>query len=104
VREMWEETGLWVDLTRILGVYGGPEFQWAYANGDQVAYVMTVFEGRVRGGQLRAGDDEVLQLGYFSSQEAAALLKADWLAVVLDDIFANPEKANFRPPTWQPPR
>ena len=104
VREMWEETGLWVDLTRILGVYGGPEFQWTYANGDQVGYVMTVFEGQVRGGQLRAGDEEVLELGYFSAQEAAALPQAGWLAEVLEDTFANREKANFHPPAWEPPQ
>lgn len=104
VREMWEETGLWVEPVRILGVYGGPEFQWTYANGDQVAYVMTVFEGRVRSGELRAGDEEVLELGYFSERELAPLPKAEWLSVVLEDVFANPGRANFRPPAWEPPR
>ena len=103
VREMWEETGLWVEPVRILGVYGGPEFQWTYANGDRVAYVMTVFEGQVRGGELRAGDEEVLELGYFSAQQVAALPKADWLATLLQDVFANRQTANFNPPTWHPP-
>src|SRR4051794_22531041 len=52
VREMWEETGLWVEPMRVLGVYGGPDFLVTYANDDQVAYQMIVFEGRVRGGAL----------------------------------------------------
>jgi 8-oxo-dGTP pyrophosphatase MutT (NUDIX family) len=30
VREMWEETGLHVRLTRILAVYGGPEMHVDY--------------------------------------------------------------------------
>src|SRR5262245_21041746 len=46
IREMWEETGLRVELTRVLGVYGGPEFHVTYGNGDEVSFVVTVFEGR----------------------------------------------------------
>jgi len=55
VRETEEETGLIIRPARILGVYGGPEFQVNYANGDQVTYVMAVYEGKVVGGALRAG-------------------------------------------------
>ncbi len=35
VREMWEETGLRVEPTRVLGVYGGPEFHVRYAKGTR---------------------------------------------------------------------
>src|SRR6476469_2851423 len=35
VREMWEETGLLVEPTAILGVFGGPECAVEYANGDR---------------------------------------------------------------------
>src|SRR5690349_24934449 len=38
IREMWEETGLDVELLRVLGVYGGVEFQTTYANGDVVSF------------------------------------------------------------------
>lgn len=41
-REMKEETGCEVELLRVLGVYGGPEFRVTYENGDEVGYVMTV--------------------------------------------------------------
>src|SRR5262249_8673477 len=43
VRETWEETGLLVEPTHVVGVYGGPEFQVDYANGDQASYLMIVF-------------------------------------------------------------
>ena len=35
IRETWEETGLLVELTGILGVYGGPELIIDYANGQR---------------------------------------------------------------------
>ena len=45
VREMFEETGLRVRLTRLVGVFAGPEFVIHYRNGDRTSYVMAVFEG-----------------------------------------------------------
>ena len=104
-REMWEETGLWIEPRRILGVYGGPEFHWAYRNGDQVGYVMTVFEGRVVGGELARDEEEVLEAGYFSEGEAERLPKAEWLKIVLADAFKqrnafkNKGEASFQGPT-----
>ena len=35
VREAFEETGVEVELLRVLGVYGGPDFVVRYANGDE---------------------------------------------------------------------
>src|SRR5438128_211926 len=35
VRETWEETGLTVEITGVLGVYGGPDLIVDYPNGDQ---------------------------------------------------------------------
>jgi 8-oxo-dGTP pyrophosphatase MutT (NUDIX family) len=103
VREMWEETGLLIEPTRILGVYGGPEFYLTYRNGDQVNYVMTVFEGRVTSGSLQPDAVEILELGYFSEEELQDLVTVDWVKMVLADVFRNRKIAHFRPPTWRPP-
>src|SRR5204862_4984517 len=46
VREMWEETGLYVELTHVIGVFGGEVCSSTYANGDKVAWVSTVFGPR----------------------------------------------------------
>jgi NADH pyrophosphatase NudC (nudix superfamily) len=99
---MWEETGLLVKPVRILGVYGGPEFRWQYSNGDKVAYVMIVFEGNVIGGAPARGEDEVLEIGYFSEGELAQLSRAEWLKMVLADAFGKKREASFGAPSWRP--
>ena len=42
VREMREETGLVVRLTRLVGVFGGPDFIVEYQTGHRTSYVMAV--------------------------------------------------------------
>src|SRR5229473_7334772 len=69
VREVWEETGLRVEPIRLCGVFGGPECHVKYANGDEVAYVMAVFECRRLGGELRADQEETLEARYFAASE-----------------------------------
>jgi 8-oxo-dGTP diphosphatase len=55
LREAVEETGLEVELVRVIGCYGGPLFRFAYPNGHLCEYVATVFEARPRGGAVRPG-------------------------------------------------
>ncbi|MFD6508173.1 NUDIX domain-containing protein [Bacillus sp. NPDC060175] len=65
VREVWEETGLKVEVKKEKGVFGGEEFRHTYSNGDQVEYIVVVFECEVVGGELKAIDGESLKLQYF---------------------------------------
>ena len=102
VREMWEETGLVVELVGILGVYGGPEFVVEYSNGDKTSYVMTVFEGRVVGGKLDPVDDESTEAAYFFREELMALNTQPWVRVVLPDVFERRGRAFFKPAAWKP--
>jgi 8-oxo-dGTP pyrophosphatase MutT (NUDIX family) len=103
VREMWEETGLLVEPTRVIGVYGGPEFLVTYTNGDQVAYLMTVFAGRVVEGEMRPDHVETLDVAYFSEAELVALNLPAWARIVLPDVFRDRHRTYFNQPTWQPP-
>ena len=103
VREMWEETSLTVAPVRILGVYGGPEFVVAYPNGDQTAYVMTVFECRPLSGTPQPDRQETLEIGYFSRDDLAVLPLSRWARVVLPDVFAGRGQAVFARPIWTPP-
>lgn len=103
VREMWEETGLHVELTRILGVYGGPEFNTRYANGDLVTFTMIVFEGRPIGGSLRPDGDETLAVEYFARSDISNLETQPWVRAVLEDAYRNRAGGTFAPPTWTPP-
>jgi len=103
VREMWEETHLHVALTRIIGVFGGPMCASAYANGDELAWVATVFEGRVIGGTLRPDGEETLEARYVARADIASLPCKPHLQMFIDAAFATDRDAHFQPPTWRPP-
>lgn len=102
VREMWEETGLLVEPVRVIGVYGGPNFEVTYRNGDRVTYVMTVFECRVLTGEIHADGVETLLAAYFGESEVTKLAISEWLQVVLPDVFRKQEKTSFQQSQWQP--
>jgi 8-oxo-dGTP pyrophosphatase MutT (NUDIX family) len=102
VREVWEETGLRVEPVRLLGVFGGPDFRVRYRNGDEVAYVMTVFGCRVRDGQPHADGSEVLELRWAAADELPALDLVPWARVVLPALLRSDAIA-FAPPSWTPP-
>lgn len=72
-REVFEETGLTVRLDGIVTVLGGPEFRSHYKNGDEVAYVATVYRAAVVGGQPRPDGDEVTAAEWFSIDALASL-------------------------------
>lgn len=73
VREVFEETSLRVSPEKIVGVLGGKDFRYVYANGDEVEYFIVVFECKVTGGELFARDGEASELRYFSAVEMPAL-------------------------------
>ena len=73
IRETQEETGLLVELTSLVTALGGPGFRVTYPNGDETAYVTTVYEARPVGGAERADGDEVLELGWFRRKELVAI-------------------------------
>jgi 8-oxo-dGTP pyrophosphatase MutT (NUDIX family) len=66
VREVFEETGLRVRPSRIAAVVGGSACRVRYQNGDEVEYVVTVFECETVGGNLLESNDETLRLAYFA--------------------------------------
>ena len=65
VREVWEETGLFVVPMRLLGVFGGKEYRYQYPNGHQVEYNIFMFECTIQSGKLNPVDDETAELHYF---------------------------------------
>jgi 8-oxo-dGTP pyrophosphatase MutT (NUDIX family) len=73
LREAREETGLEVELTRLIGAFGGPAFRLTYPNGDVCDYVAVLYEARVVGGAERPDGEEVDALGWFTAEQVAAL-------------------------------
>jgi 8-oxo-dGTP pyrophosphatase MutT (NUDIX family) len=101
VREVWEETGLLVEPMQLLGVFGGPEYRVWYANGDEVGYMMAVFECRATGGVLRADGEEIAEARYFSSAELSSITLSRWARIVVPRLIE--QGGPWLPPvTWQP--
>lgn len=103
VREMWEETGLHVALTHVIGVFGGTLCSGTYANGDKVSWISTVFAARPLRGTARPDGEETLEVRYFSRQEARAVRCKPHVQMVLDAAYARQPHAYFQPATWTPP-
>jgi len=101
VREVWEETGIHVEPVKFVGVFGGPEYRVRYDNGDEVDYVMSMFECRPLGGQLRADGEETLEARYFTADEVAELKLSRWASVLLPRLLAG--RPLLDPVQWRPP-
>lgn len=103
VREAWEETGIYVELTHVIGVFGGEHCEVTYPNGDRMAWVSTVFGARPISGAARADGVETTEAGYFTQEEASALDCRAHLRQSLAAAFAWKDRALFTPASWRPP-
>jgi 8-oxo-dGTP pyrophosphatase MutT (NUDIX family) len=102
VRECWEETGLLIEPTRLLGVFAGPEFRIGYPNGDSVSYVATVFEARRIGGETRPDGSETVALRFVSHDEVTTLPMAAWTRLMVAHAFRHEATPYFAAATWRP--
>lgn len=85
-REVWEETGLRVQVTRLTGVYSDPNKLIVYPDGHKVHIVALSFEAEIISGTPGLSN-EVTDWGYFSLEEMS---KMEMLGGHLDrirDIF-----------------
>ncbi|MBK8784419.1 MAG: NUDIX domain-containing protein [Anaerolineales bacterium] len=71
-REVWEETGLKVRVTRLIGVYSNPDQLVIYSDGNKSFFVVLSFEAEVLEGELGLSN-ETTDFGYFSLQEMESL-------------------------------
>jgi 8-oxo-dGTP diphosphatase len=102
VREVWEETGLFVRPTRIFGVYGGPRFLVRYPNGDETQYLSTMFDCAIESGEPRADDDETSAVDFFTLDQAKELALSPWLVDVLPRLYEATPASWFEPTEWRP--
>jgi 8-oxo-dGTP pyrophosphatase MutT (NUDIX family) len=89
VRECREELGVAVAIERIAGAYGGPEHRFRYANGDEVAWVSTIFVARIVEGAPAPSDEEVDAVGWFAPDELRGLQLSVATRSILDDVLAG---------------
>lgn len=73
VREAREEIGVEVQLTRLLDVLGGPDYEVRYPNGDRVAYVTAVYQASIITGSPAINDGELSELAWFETAQLPGL-------------------------------
>jgi len=98
-REAWEEAGVLVEPLRILGVFGGPEFRITYSNGDEAAWVTTVFEARILSGTPAPSDDETAEVRWFDPADAFGLELAPSMQSMLRQLL---DGRPFAEAAWTP--
>ncbi len=67
VREVWEETGVHIEVERLVTVI--TQEPHTYPNGDRVQFLDLAFRCRPIGGEARADNDESLEVGWFTEEE-----------------------------------
>lgn len=71
VREVYEETGVAVEIKELIGVYS--KFMAEYPNGDKAQAILTVFLARPIGGSMQVDGEETLDVKYFPLGETPVL-------------------------------
>jgi ADP-ribose pyrophosphatase YjhB (NUDIX family) len=99
VRETLEETGLTVELTNLIGIFGGEDHHIVYSNGDEMNYTATMFEARIVSGELRPDGEETLDARYFMQDEALALDTKPQKRRHLEVVFDRTRWPYFDPPS-----
>lgn len=71
VREAKEETGLDVEVGKLIGVYTDCDMK--YANGDEAHSIVIGYELKMTGGNLFCDGNETLELKYFAKDDKPEL-------------------------------
>ncbi len=121
VRETWEETGVRVHATRVVGVYGGSEYEVRYKNGDHAGYVMTVFLAEPASSAANTDRDadptdparqtdqpipdgeEISEARWVEIRELDSLPVAPWARGVLEHVLSGTTSVQFTTSGWSPP-
>lgn len=84
-REIYEETGLTVEVEHLIGVYS--KYSGEFPNGDKAQTILCFFQCRPIGGELMVDGDETLELAFFPPDGVPPLFAGshedalkDWLA------------------------
>lgn len=103
VREIYEETGLFVRPTQIVGVYGGPEYRMSYPGGIEISITGTLFGCEVVSGALRPDEDETVGVAFIPPRQALTELPLDEnFRQQIEQILHPHPRTYFALPPWQP--
>ncbi|MCO6450211.1 MAG: NUDIX domain-containing protein [Caldilineales bacterium] len=68
-REVREETGLEIEIDRLLGLYSDPELCVIYPNGKRVQVASATFVAAIVGGEMIESNEETAELRWFHSHD-----------------------------------
>jgi len=86
-REVLEETGLTVNVGRLIGVYASPHRITEYADGNKFQSVVMCFQAEAISGELTISD-ETTEFGYYNVTEMQKLDLLDSSQERIDDALA----------------
>ena len=95
IREVREETGLDVQVTRLVGVYTSPDIMVEYADGNRIQPVAFSFEAEVVGGELGLSD-ETTEYGYIAVSELDTIDLMEHHRQRVEDAIQDRAAAFFR--------
>lgn len=95
VREVKEETGLDVEIVRLVGIYSDPNRILEYADGNRYHMVSIHFEAAVTGGELTLSD-ETTEFLWCSPNEISALDLMEHHMERITDTYAGRQQAFVR--------
>lgn len=95
IREVWEETGLTIEVTRLTGIYTSPHRITVYKDGNRFQFVSLTFEAKIIAGTPGLSD-EVTAVGYFTRAAMATLNLTEHHRIRIEDAFARQAAAFVR--------
>ena len=95
IREVLEETGLEVRVTRLVGIYTSPDMVIEYRDGNKVQPVTFSFEAEITGGELGLSN-ETIGFGWYTVAEIESMDTLEHHLTRIHDSVKNLPEAAFR--------
>jgi 8-oxo-dGTP pyrophosphatase MutT (NUDIX family) len=95
VREVFEETGLRVEVVKLIGIYTSPDFVIQHHDGPRKQLVAMCFEAKVVGGTLGLSN-ETTEFGWFTPAEIKTMDLIEVHRQRIADAAANRAEAFYR--------
>lgn len=94
-REVFEETGLRVRATRLIGIYTSPDWIIEYKDGNRHQIVAMSFEAEIVGGTLGLSD-ETTEAGFFTPGQIESMELVEHHPQRIADVMENRAEAFMR--------